>query len=124
MTGTARWLSAGQRLPSTSTISGCVAQRRDRDLHGDECRLQNIDPVDLLDADDADADQPRGADRQIQLLASFGGEQLGIVEALRRLAIGEDDGGGDHRPGPGAASGFVHAGDEPRLLAPRASAPF
>ncbi len=115
MTGTARWLSAGQRLPSTSTISGVVGQRRDRDLHGDKRRLQNIDPVDLLDAYDADTDQPGGADRQIQLLSSFGAEQLGIIEALGRLAIGEYHGGGDHRPGPGAASGFVHTGDEPRL---------
>ena len=74
-------------------------------------RLADVDEVDLIHAGLADADDRAFHDAHIGLFAGLGRHLLGIVQALGDALAVEDDGGRDHRPGQGAAPGFVHAGD-------------
>ena len=95
---------------------GLVRQRLEGAAHGEECGLQDVDAIDLLDSGlgHRELHEARGHHRLVSLFAVLDGQLLGIVDQLQQLALGRravDHGdGGDHGPGQGSAPGFVDAG--------------
>jgi hypothetical protein len=89
-------------------------------VHGQVGGFQDIELIDFGCVDLACADldlRILGEDFEEEF-AGFGGELFGVVEAGERIGWsvlepgeGEDDGGGDHGAGEGAASGLIDTGD-------------
>lgn len=87
---------------------------RDRLQHGLPCGLQDIDPVDHLGPDDADADR-RGLlhDQVEQAFPCLRGQLFGVVNLGQAQSLRQDDGSRYHRAGQGAAAGLVDTGNRP-----------
>ena len=96
--------------------AGDVGHMRDgveRAAHAGESRLQDIDAVDLVDLDQDHVPRQRAFDdARVQRLAACGVELLGIIESVDGRASRREHHGRDRdRPGQGAATGLVDAGD-------------
>ena len=89
---------------------GGRVQGLNRAPHGKHGCLEDIDRIDNLLLDHAEADSNRfGPDRQIKLLALPCAEGLGVVHSLDRAAGRKDHGGSHDRPGQRPASDLINA---------------
>ena len=90
---------------------GCHRQPLERLAHGELRRLEDVDAVDGLDLDAADADGIGPIqDQLVERLAPRARQDLAVAEPLQAWPLGQDDGGGNHRAGQAAASDLVDAG--------------
>jgi hypothetical protein len=78
--------------------------------HGGFAGVEDVAPVDLFLVGEFDFDDGELADSEEGVLAVFGGELFRVFDALEVEFFGQDDGGGDHGPGEGAASSFIGSG--------------
>lgn len=103
---------AGRRpVPVDKREARRARQRIERAAHGEIGGAEDVEPVDLLNAGDAEADLRDIPESGKKRLAPGGGEPLRIVQAGRNPLRIENHGSGDDGPGPGAAPGLVHPGD-------------
>jgi hypothetical protein len=90
---------------------GRDGEPRERVGHREARGLQDVDPVDRLVIDDADADGDGAlADDVEQRLALSRAQELRVGEPPDAAVRPDDDGGGDDRPGERAAPRLVDAG--------------
>ena len=86
-------------------------QRGDGAAHREQRGLQDVDPVDLGDRTDPDADDGRAADRGEQSFPVRFLEGLGIIDAVRDSGGVEHHGRGDHGARQRPAAGLVDPND-------------
>ncbi len=86
-------------------------QRIDRERHRlHRCPI-DVERIDLIRLDDADAEDGARLDERAEAGAFGGRELLGIIDAARRALGGQHHRSGDDRPAEGAAPRLVHPGD-------------
>ena len=87
-------------------------QARERELHRAQPGVVDVDAVDLVDLDDADADRRRTAPNlHVELDAPIGVERLRVVDAVDLGPRREDHRRGDDRAGERSHADLVDAGD-------------
>jgi len=95
----------------------------DGELHRQHGRLEDIEGIDHLLLDYAEADGRRfGLDRGIELLAPPCAEELRVAHPLDRTGRGKDHSGGHNRPRQRPASDLVNTRN--KLIPCRAKAGF
>ncbi len=97
-------------------VLGPGGQRGQRPAHRGQVAHVQAAGVDLLGRDDHHGVRQRaGHDLVVDPLPAGGGEQLGVGQPVDLAAppLGQDRGGGDQRPGAGAATRLVGPGDVP-----------
>lgn len=88
-----------------------LTQPRDRLGHGPHRRLEDIECVDVLDFDDADAEGATSADALVQDRPFVPSQFLGIIEA-RRTRLAQRHGGRHNGSGQWTTAGLVDSDDE------------
>lgn len=90
--------------------TGGWVQRLDGAPHGKHCCLEDIEGIDHLLLDYAEADGDRfGHDRHVESLALLHAERFGIIHPFDRARRWKNDGGSDDRPGQRPAPGLINA---------------
>ncbi len=109
---------AGQDRRNVAVDEGVCRRRRQRRhgaAHGEQGGLEDVQPVDLGDVGDADADLHVVPDRIVERLARRPRQLLGVVDAGRERgrhpAILNDRRCRDDRSRPWPAASFVYSGD-------------
>ena len=106
---------ARQAIAIDQDVTGRAAQRRRQRVHRQRHRLHrrpiDVEAIDLLGFDDADADDRTGHQPIVEPVALGGGELLRIVHAARASAFRQDHRGGDDGTGQWPAAGFIDAGE-------------
>lgn len=88
-------------------------QRLDSAPHGEHGRLEDIEGIDGLFLDHAEADGHRvGPDRQVELLASVCAERLGVIHSINCAGRRKDHGGSHNRSGQGSTPGLINTRNE------------
>lgn len=89
--------------------TGGWVQRLDGAPHGKHCRLEDIEGIDHLLLDHAEADGDRfGHDRQVESLALLRAERLGVIHPFDRAPRRKNHSGSHDRPGQRPAPGLIN----------------
>ena len=99
-------------------VRGRGAEGGDGAAHGEVGGAEDIELVDFAGAGLAGGEAHVGVVGEgfVEVFALGAAEFFGVVEEGEVEVFGQEDGGGEHGTGEGAAAGFVDAGDEAAAL--------
>lgn len=100
-------------IPVDQDEIGGWVQSLDGAPHGEHGRLEDIEGINSLFLDHAEADGYRvGPDRQVELLASVCAERLGVIHSINCAGRRKDHGGSHNRSGQGPPPGLINTRNE------------